>query len=95
MAKAETYKVDWNARCEKMKETGCACTGYNLKNCTFFSDGTIVDINDVLCMKLYVYDRGNGRKTAYVHYTNNVEIWDTMPGMWKGWKLGYRMYAEQ
>lgn len=84
-------KVDWENRCERLRETGNACTGYNLKNCTFYNNGNVVDIKDVLCVKMYVYDRGGDRKTAYLHYIDGVEIWDTNPALWKGWKLGYRM----
>lgn len=87
--------VDWEARCEKLRETGYACTGYSFKSCKFYADGTIVDIQDVLCLKKYIYDRGNGKKTAYLHYVDGVEIWDTNPALWQGWKLGYRMNAEQ
>lgn len=87
-------KVDWKEHCEKRKETGFSTAGYNLRNCTFYADGSIVDIKDVECLKMYIYDRGNGRKTAYLHYVDGVEIWDNDPVYGKGWKLGYRLQAE-
>lgn len=75
-------------------ETGYNTAGYSLRECTFYADGNVVDIRKVKCAKCYIYDRGNGRKTAYLHYVDGVEIWDTNPALWKGWKLGYRMNAE-
>lgn len=78
-------------RSAKLKETGHACSGYNLRDCLFHSNGNVVDIKDVKCMKMYVYDRGRDKKTAYLHYVDGVEIWDYNPALWKGWKLGYRM----
>ena len=92
--KSNTKKVDWENHCEKLLETGYSCSGYNFKNCTFYADGTVTDIKDVLCVKMFLYDRGNGKKTAYLHYVDGVEIWDTNPKLWKGWKLGYRLNAE-
>lgn len=78
-----------------MKETGFATAGYNLKNCTFYANGNVTDINDVLCAHKYVYDRGNGRKTAYLHYVDGMEIWELTPGLWKGWKLMHRTVGEE
>lgn len=43
----------------------------------------------------YTYDRGNGRKTTYIHYVDGMEIWELCPDLWKGWKLMHRFIAEK
>ena len=51
----------------------------------------IDDINDITSGKKYIYDRGNGWKTAVIHYHDGMEIWDTSPAFGKGWKCGFRL----
>ena len=79
----------------KLAETGYATAGYNLRKCTFYANGNVVDIKDVECAHKYIYDRGNGRKTAYLHYVDGMEIWELTPGLWKGWKLMHRTVGEK
>ena len=45
--------------------------------------------------KRFIYDRGNGRKTAYLHYVDGMEIWERNPNLWKGWQLMVRVLGEQ
>lgn len=42
----------------------------------------------------YVYDRGNGRRTVYVHYVDGLEVWEYNPNLWRGWKLMSRVIGE-
>lgn len=74
----------------KLAETGHATAGYNLRNAKFYSNGNVVDINDIECAHRYVYSRGGDRKTAYLHYVDGVEIWEYNPAIRKGWELMFR-----
>lgn len=55
---------------------------------------TIDDIESVPCVKKYIYDRGNGRKTAFLHFVDGMQIYDLCPGLWHGWKLGLTIVGE-
>ena len=43
----------------------------------------------------FVYNRGSGRKTAYIHYIDGMEIWEYNPALWIGWKLCARFVGEK
>ena len=58
-------------------------------------DNTLVDIKDVICDDKYVYDRGNGNKSAYCHYDDGVEFWDAIPSRWRGWKLSQKLTGKR
>ena len=79
----------------KNTESGFSTAGYNLKNCTFYENGNVIDIREVLCPHKYIYDRGNGRKTAYLHYIDGMEIWEFLPELWNGWKLMHQVVGKR
>lgn len=55
---------------------------------------TVEDIESIPCARLYIYDRGNGRKTAFLHFVDGMQIYDLCPGLWHGWKLGHTIVGE-
>ena len=40
----------------------------------------------------FIYDRGNGKQIAFIHRDGGVQIWDKIPELWKGWKLGFNLF---
>ena len=54
----------------------------------------LADIESHPCGHKYIYDRGDGRKTAYLHYVDGMETWELYPKYWDGWKLMLRVDAE-
>lgn len=55
---------------------------------------TIPDIESVPCTKKYIYDRGNGRKTAFLHYVDGIAVYEYCPGLWHGWKRMHTIIGE-
>ena len=74
-------------------ESGYNTIGYSTRNATFYDNGNVVDIRDVSCAHMYIYNRNNGRKTAYLHYIDGVEVWELTPALWRGWKKMYTLVA--
>ena len=55
----------------------------------------IEDINDIVCANRYIYDRGYGRKTAYLHYVDGTMTYDYCPDQWRGWRLMHIFVGER
>lgn len=45
--------------------------------------------------RTYIVDKKNGRKTAYIHFVDGLEIWEYCPDLWSGWKIVKRIIGEK
>lgn len=55
----------------------------------------VEDLNEINYVNIYIYNRGNGRKTAYLHYTDGMMIYEQSPGLWKGWRLMLKLTGDR
>ena len=76
-------------------ETGHATAAHFFRNCEFYRDGTIKDIETVPCARRYVVEHRDRSKTAYLHYVDGMTVWAYCPNHWKGWKIIRRQIGER
>jgi len=53
------------------------------------------DIHSIPCGHKYIYDRGDGRITAYLHWVDGMQIFEWNSSAWEGWRLMLYMEGEK